>query len=97
MRMEMTKKSKNETIEDSDKDDLEKRRPKPFRYITTLSELSDEDELLSNTVMSTKSDDTVNKLMEQFDTIVGVGDTNTIERVVQKHEKRNKKFDPSIG
>lgn len=96
MRMEINDKTQNDTSKQSDKDDLEKRRPKPFRYIADLSELSEED-FLSTTVMSTRSNDTVNTLMKQFDSIVGVGDVNTIEKVLQKHEKRNKKHDPSIG
>ncbi|MBS3748876.1 MAG: hypothetical protein KGY65_05770 [Candidatus Thermoplasmatota archaeon] len=89
--------STNESNQSTDKDDMEKRRPKPFRYIKKLSELPVSEDLFSETVMSTKSDFTVEKLIEQFDSVVGVGDVQTIERVVQKHEKRNKKDDPSIG
>jgi len=92
----MLKKTSKDTIEDSDKDDLEKRRPKPFRYISNLSEVYEEDELITETVMATKSDTTVKKLMEQFETVVGVGDMNTVERVLQKHEQKHKKHDPSI-
>ena len=94
--MEMTKKSENEPIDANQKEDLEKRRPKPFRYISDLSELSDNDEQLFTSVMNTNSDEMVKKLMEQFDSVVGVGDVNAIERVIQKHEKRNKKHDPSV-
>jgi hypothetical protein len=97
MWMEITKKYSSDSIKNSDKDDLKKRRPKPFRYVTNLSEVYDGDELLSETVMTTKADATVKKLMEQFDSVVGIGDVSTIERVLQKHEKRNKKHDPSIG
>ena len=97
MRMEMTKKPENTAINNSDEDDLEKRRPKPFRYIKNLSEISDDNEILSTTTMSTNSEDMVKKLMEQFDSVVGIGDVNAIERVLQKHEKRNKKHDPSVG
>jgi hypothetical protein len=89
--------STNESNQSTDKNDMEKRRPKPFRYIKKLSELPVSEDLFSETVMSTKSDFTVEKLIEQFDSVVGVGDVQTIERVVQKHEKRNKKDDPSIG
>ncbi len=88
-----TKKSNQST----EKDDLEKRRPKPFRYIKKLSELPVSEDLFSETVMSAKSDFTVKKLIEQFDSVVGVGDVQTIERIVQKHEKRHQKQDPSIG
>ena len=93
----MTKKPDNKSDDTNEKDDLEKRRPKPFRYISDLSELSDIDEPLSASVMNTNSEEMVKKLMEQFDSVVGVGDVNAIERVIQKHEKRNKKEDPSIG
>jgi hypothetical protein len=94
--MEMTKKSDNEPIDANQKEELEKRRPKPFRYISDLSELSDNDEQILTSVMNTNSDEMVKKLMKQFDSVVGVGDVNTIERVIQKHEKRNKKLDPSV-
>ena len=94
--MEMTKKSDNESIDANQKEDLEKRRPKPFRYISDLSEISEIDEPLSTTVMNTSSHDMIKKLMEQFDSVVGVGDVTAIERVIQKHEKRNKKNDPSV-
>lgn len=87
----------NESNQSSDKDDLEKRRPRPFRYIKDLSELPVSEDLFSETVMSTKSDFTVEKLIEQFDSVVGVGDVQAIERVVKKHEKRNHKHDPSVG
>lgn len=97
MWMESTKKISNDRVKNSEKDDLEKRRPKPFRYVTNLSEIYKGDELLSETVMTTKADATVKKLMQQFDSVVGIGDVSTIERVLQKHEKRNKKYDPSIG
>lgn len=92
----MTKKSDNEPIDANQKEDLEKRRPKPFRYISDLSELSANDEQILTSVMNTNSDEMVKKLIEQFDSVVGVGDVNTIERVIQKHEKRNKKLDPSV-
>ena len=92
----MTKKSDNEPIDANQKEELEKRRPKPFRYISDLSELSDNDEQILTSVMNTNSDEMVKKLMKQFDSVVGVGDVNTIERVIQKHEKRNKKLDPSV-
>lgn len=97
MWMEMTKKSTDEYRDHSDKDDMEKRRPKPFRYIANLSELGEETDVLSTSVMAQSTDITVEKLMKQFDSVVGVGDVNAIERVVQKHEKKNKKHDPSIG
>ncbi|HMA82607.1 MAG TPA: hypothetical protein VKP59_00075 [Candidatus Thermoplasmatota archaeon] len=89
--------STNDSNQSTDKDDMEKRRPKPFRYIKNLSELPVSEDLFSETVMGIKSDFTVEKLIEQFDSVVGVGDVQTIERVVQKHEKLNQKHDPSIG
>lgn len=93
----MTKKNEGTSNGNIDKDDLEKRRPKPFRYISDLSELSKlDDDPLSTTSMSLNSEDTVKKLIDQFDSVVGIGDMNAIERVLQRHEKRNKKHDPSI-
>ena len=47
--------------------------------------------------MSTQSDDMVKKLIKQFDSVVGVGDVNAIERVLKKHEIKLKRDDPSIG
>lgn len=96
MRMEMTDESDNKTMNNNEKDDLEKRRPKPFRYIKNLSEISEDHEILSTTIMSTQSDDLVKKLINQFDSVVGVGDVNAIERVLKKHESKYKRNDPSI-
>lgn len=79
-----------------EKDELDKRKPKPYRYITDISESSSEQDLKIDTVMAAKSDITIEKLMEQFDSVVALGDMDAIERVVQKHEKRNQKHDPSI-
>jgi hypothetical protein len=93
--MEMEEKKTNDAW-NSEKDEMEKRRPKPYRYITDISELPNDEDIKMSTVMSVKSDVTVKKLMEQFDSVIGLGDVNAIERVVQKHEKRHKKHDPSI-
>ncbi|MDG6219111.1 MAG: hypothetical protein QCI00_06695, partial [Candidatus Thermoplasmatota archaeon] len=57
---------------------------------------NEKDPKIDTTIMSATTEITVGKLMEQFDSVVGLGDMDAIERVVQKHEKKNKKHDPSI-
>jgi len=77
--------------------EIEKRKPKPFRYISNLDEVSEEltDQQLGHSVM-TDEKLTSEKLRENFESTLGIGDISTIEQVVQRHEKKrdhNKSID----
>jgi len=69
----------------SSEEDIKKRRPtKPFRYLKNEEEiksaLTQED--MPPSVM--KSEDSP-KIVEDFMNIVGMGDVETIENIIQKH------------
>jgi hypothetical protein len=76
--------------------DIEKRKPKPFRYISSIDEVTNDDseQLIDQSVM-TDERTTSKKLRENFESTIGVGDINTIEQVVKKHEKK-RESDKSI-
>ena len=70
-------------------DEIKKRRPKPFRYLTDENEIKKElEEDQQKTVM--RSLDQPNITVNQWQ-ILGLGDMQTIESVIQKHQM-NKKF-----
>ena len=72
-------------------DEIEKRKPKPFRYVSNMDEIVNNDsETIINKSVMTDEQTTSKKLLEQFESTVGVGDIDTIEQVLRKHEqKRN--------
>lgn len=72
--------SKNDLADD----EIKKRRPKPFRYITDEDEIKKElDAEQQKTVMI--GSDQPNITVDQWK-VLGFGDMQTIERVVQKHQ-----------
>lgn len=78
---------------DSDPD-IEKRRPKPFRYITTLDEGTEAAATNEKFPISVMTDEMTQskKLHESVLTPVCLGDVSAIESVVRRHEgKRDKK------
>lgn len=85
---------KKEPIDDVDfEDDIEKRRPKPFRYVSTLDDEPSEKEIES-AEFSVMTDEMIQSknLQESFESVVGVGNVDAIETVLRKHEiKRGKR------
>jgi hypothetical protein len=72
--------SKNDLADD----EIKKRRPKPFRYITNEDEIKKElDVEQEKTVMI--GTDKPNITVDQWK-VLGFGDVQTIESVVQKHQ-----------
>jgi hypothetical protein len=75
--------------------EVEKRRPKPFRYVSTLEFEKQHDERTaekSTISVMTNEGKQSRELRESFPTIVGIGDVSTIESVLRRHEmKRDKK------
>jgi len=65
-------------------DEVKKRRPKPFRYLTDKEEIKAELEKIS-TVSVMKSTGVPRVVDDKF-AILGLGDIQTIENVIKKHE-----------
>ena len=71
-----------------DQNEIEKRKPKPFRYVDDLDNESDNfDNEITHSLM-TDVGETSEKLKESFDSVVGIGNINAIESVLKKHEVR---------
>ncbi|MBN2066800.1 MAG: hypothetical protein JW771_08355 [Candidatus Thermoplasmatota archaeon] len=85
---------KEESIDNIDlEDDIEKRRPKPFRYVSSLDEKTTEQDSETDEV-SVMTDELVQsqKLQRSFESAVGIGNVDAIETVLRKHElKRGKR------
>jgi hypothetical protein len=72
-----------------DSEDIKKRKPKPFRYLTEeeiKAELTPEEE----TPASVMKEPTVPNVVEDQLAILGAGDVDTIENVIRKHEASRK-------
>jgi hypothetical protein len=70
---------------DKENDEVKKRRPKPFRYLTDPKEI--EAELSSDLKTVTVMDKTpAAKIYDEKVAVLGLGDVDTIENVIKKHE-----------
>lgn len=69
---------------DIEVDEVKKRRPKPFRYLTDKEEIKAELEKIS-TVSVMKATGAPRVVDDKF-AILGLGDIQTIENVIKKHE-----------
>jgi hypothetical protein len=78
-------------------EDIEKRKPKPFRYITDLKEINDdiEETQIEKTVM-TDEQSTSEHLIKNFESAIGVGDIAIVEQVLKKH-KMKRENESDIG
>jgi len=72
--------------------DIEKRRPKPYRYVTSIDkeEISSENDREEISVMTDEKTQS-EKLRESFGSIVGVGNIDAIETVLRRHEMKRGK------
>jgi hypothetical protein len=71
-------------------EEIKKRKPKPFRYLTDKEDIEAElskEEALSVTVMS---DSPAAKIVEDKLAVLGLGDVETIENVIRKHQASRK-------
>ena len=86
---DMVDKLIDEVLESTDKDELKKRRPKPFRYLTDKefdNQIYQEKEITPSVMKSPDQP----KIVEKSIFIAGMGDTHTIENVIRKHEVSRK-------
>ena len=70
---------------DIEDDEVKRRKPKPFRYITDKDEMKAElDKVATFSVM--KAPDAPKVIDDSRLAILGLGDIQTIENVIRKHE-----------
>jgi len=88
---ELVDRAIEEALTRSDKEDEEvkKRRPKPFRYLTDPKEIKAELSLKQPTV-SVMEKSPAAKIYDKKVAILGLGDVDTIENVIKKHEASRK-------
>ena len=67
-----------------DIEDIKKKKPKPFRYITDREEIKAE--LAKETPISVMKKSTTAKIVKDQLAIIGLGDVDTIENELRKHE-----------
>jgi hypothetical protein len=84
--MVVEEKQKNDITSD---EEIEKRKPKPFRYISSKNEIDEilSEQTLKDTIM-TDEQTTSKKLRENFESTIGIGDMDIIEQVIQKHKNK---------
>ena len=73
---------------EKDIDDIKKKKPEPFRYLTNREEIKAE--LAQQTSVSIMKKSTSTKIFEDKLAILGLGDIDTIENVIRKHEASRK-------
>jgi hypothetical protein len=73
-----------------DSEEIKKRKPKPFRYITNQEEVQTELTSEEETLISVMKEPTTAEIVEDKLAILGVGDVQAIENVIKKHEASRK-------
>lgn len=71
-------------------EDIKKRKPKPFRYLTDNEDIKAEltkEEIVPVTIME---DTPAAKIVQDKLAILGLGDVETIENVIKKHQASRK-------
>ncbi len=72
-----------------DSEDINKRKPKPFRYLTNEEEIQAE-LTPEEAPASIMKESTAAKIVEDQLAILGLGDIDIIENVIRKHEASRK-------
>ena len=72
-------------------DEIKKRRPKPFRYLTDKEDIQAELKSEENSPFTVMEESSATKIVEDKLAILGLGDVETIENVIRKHQA-SKKF-----
>jgi len=71
-------------------EDIKKRKPKPFRYLTDKEDIQAEltkDEIIPVTIME---ESPAAKIVEDKLAVLGLGDVETIENVIKKYQASRK-------
>lgn len=75
---------------DKDNEEIKKRKPKPFRYITNEEEIQAELTTEETSPISVMKETPTAKISEENWAILGLGDIETIENVIKRHEASRK-------
>jgi hypothetical protein len=76
--------------QDADNEEIKKRRPKPFRYITDKEEIQAELSTEEPNSISIMKDPTATEIVNDEDEILGLGDIEAIENAIRKFEASRK-------
>jgi len=89
---ELVDKAIDEVLAKSEKDneEIKKRKPKPFRYLTKEEEIKAELTPEVETPTSVMKEPTTPKIVEDELAILGLGDVDIIENVIKRHEASRK-------
>jgi len=71
-------------------DELKKRKPKPFRYLTDKEDIQAELASEENTSVSVMDESPAAKIFDDRLAVLGLGDIETIENVLKKHQASRK-------
>lgn len=71
-------------------EDVKKRKPKPFRYLTDEEEIQAELTKEENAPVTVMEESPTAKIVEDKLAILGLGDVETIENVIRRHEGSRK-------
>jgi hypothetical protein len=78
------------TKSDKDNEEIKKRRPKPFRYLTNEEEIQAELRLEHPSPVSVMKDSFSTGIAEENLAVLGLGDVETIENVIKRYEASRK-------
>jgi len=89
---ELVDKAIDEVLARSEKDseDIKKKKPKPFRYLTDEEEIQAELTPEEITPVSVMQESPAAKIVEEKLAVLGLGDVETIENVIKRHEASRK-------
>ena len=71
-------------------EEIKKRKPKPFRYLTDKEDIQAELAKEETTPVSVMEESPAAKIVEDKLAVLGLGDVETIENVIRKHQASRK-------
>lgn len=71
-------------------DEIKKRKPKPFRYLTDKEDIQAELSRDEFTPFSVMEEPSAAKIVDDELAVLGLGDVETIENVIRKHQASRK-------
>ena len=83
----------DDVLNKSDKDttdEMKKRRPKPFRYLTDQEEIKAELTSEEAVPVSVMKEPTTAKIVDEKLAVLGLGDVDKIENIIRKHQASRK-------
>ena len=89
---ELVDKAIDEVIakDESRDDEIKKRKPKPFRYLTDKDDIQAELTKDENSHVTVMGDAPAARIVEDKLAVLGLGDVETIENVIKKHQASRK-------